>query len=235
MPILEKTERPTGLFFDRFWKIQEPERVDKRTLQRWRLIETNLGLLPGKKVLDVGAGRGLTARLLAGKGFDVGACDVSSDSVNCLRQQGLDGFVFDLETDDLEQKYDAIFCLEVLQYLRYPEKALLKLKEALNPGGMLVVSVPNEFHFLRRLGILFGATGWAGITTPHLRLFDRKTAGYLFALCGLAGVKMLPVTLYPPGRFGERMLQALAYGLPDWFSLSIIFYLRKNNESAASG
>lgn len=233
MMAIEAPERQTGVFFDRFWKKQEPERVDRRTLQRWRFIEASLGFLPGKKILDAGAGRGLTARLLAEKGFDVSACDVSSDSVNLLRQQGLVGFVFDLEEDELEQKYDAIFCLEVLQYLRYPEKTVSKLKAALNPGGVLVVSVPNEFHLLRRLGIFFGRTGWAGIQTPHLRLFDRKTAVSLFRQCRLQRVKMIPVTLCPPGRLGEGFAQIFSNWFPDLFTLSIIFYLRSEDGSAA--
>lgn len=228
-------ERQTGVFFDRFWKKQEPERVDRRTRQRGRFIEANLDLLAGKKILDVGAGRGLTARLLSGKGFEVSACDVSSDSVRWLRQQGLAGFVFDLEEDELEQKYDTIFCLEVLQYLRYPEKGVSKLKAALNPGGVLVISVPNEFHLLRRLGILFGRTGWAGIATPHLRLFDRNTALALFRQCGLQNIRMIPVTLCPPGRLGEGFAQILTRWFPDWFSLSLIFYLRKDDGTDAAG
>ncbi|MCI0597403.1 MAG: methyltransferase domain-containing protein [candidate division Zixibacteria bacterium] len=229
MMAVEAPEKPTGVFFDRFWKKQEPERVDKRTLQRWKFVGANLGLLPGKRILDVGAGRGLIARMLAEEGFEVSACDVSSDSVQLLRQQGLVSFVFDLEEDELEQKYDAVFCMEVLQYLRYPEKTVSKLKAALNPDGILVISVPNEFHMLRRLGILFGRTSWAGITTPHLRLFDRKTAVALFRPCGLKTVRMIPVTLCPPGFWGEGLGRVLARWLPDWFALSIIFYLRSDD------
>jgi 2-polyprenyl-3-methyl-5-hydroxy-6-metoxy-1,4-benzoquinol methylase len=234
MMAVEAPEKQTGVFFDRFWKKQEPERVDKRTLQRWHFVETNLPLLPGKKILDVGAGRGLIARMLVEKGFDVSACDVSSDSVNLLRGQGLVSFVFDLEADELEQKYDAIFCMEVLQYLRYPEKTVAKLKAALNPDGILVISVPNEFHLLRRLGLLFGRTSWAGIQTPHLRLFDRKTALELFRQCGLETARMIPVTLCPPGFWGEGLGRILARWLPDWFSLSIIFYLRSDDGASAA-
>ncbi|HXF47862.1 MAG TPA: class I SAM-dependent methyltransferase [Verrucomicrobiae bacterium] len=234
MMAVDVPEKQTGVFFDRFWKKQEPERVDKRTLQRWQFVESNLSSLPGKKILDVGAGRGLIARMLMEKGYEVSACDVSSDSVQLLRQQGLVGFVFDLEEDELEQKYDAIFCMEVLQYLRYPEKTVAKLKAALNPDGILVISVPNEFHLLRRLGILLGRTSWAGIQTPHLRLFDRKTALQLFAQCGLKTRRMIPVTLCPPGLWGERLAQLLARWLPDWFSLSIIFYLRSEDGEAAA-
>ncbi len=233
MSAVEAPERQTGVFFDRFWKRQEPGRVDKRTRQRWNFIEANLGILPGKKVLDVGAGRGLTARLLMEKGFEVSACDVSSDSVNRLRQQGLVSFVFDLEEDELEQKYDSVFCLEVLQYLRYPERAVSKLKTALNPGGVLVVSVPNEFHLLRRLGLFFGVTRWAGITTPHLRFFDRKTAFDLFDRCRLDVVRMIPITLCPPGRPGEELGRILTRWFPDLFSLSLIFFLKSDDEPAA--
>jgi 2-polyprenyl-3-methyl-5-hydroxy-6-metoxy-1,4-benzoquinol methylase len=233
MAFVETRPRETGLFFDRFWKKQEGDRVDRRTLQRWRLMQPELSRLPGKKVLDCGAGRGVTAALLAEEGFAVAACDVSSDVVALLKRQGTEAFVFDLEEDELERKYDAIFCLEVLQYLRYPEQAVNKLKQALNGGGILVISVPNEFHLLRRLGIFWGRTGWAGIQTPHIRFFDRTTARQLFFACRLEVLQTIPVTLCPPGKIGEGLAQFLAHLFPNLFSLSIIFFLRSADESAA--
>ncbi len=233
MSFLETRPKDTGLFFNRFWKMQEAERVDRRTLQRWKILQPELVGLSGKKVLDVGAGRGVTATLLTKAGFEVAASDVSSDAVALMKRQGIGAFVFDLEEDELEEKYDAIFCLEVLQYLRYPEKAVVKMKRALNLGGVLIISIPNEFHILRRLGIFFGRTVWAGIQTPHIRFFDQKTARHLFQICGLAVEKMLPATLCPPGRPGEGLAQVLANLLPNLFSLSLTFILRSADDAAA--
>jgi len=235
MTFVETRPKDTGLFFDRFWKKQEAERVDRRTLQRWKLLKAELGRLSGKKILDVGAGRGVTASLLSQEGFDVAACDVSSDAVALMKRQGIEAFVFDIEEDELEKKYDAIFCLEVLQYLRYPEKGVLKLKRALAPGGTLIVSVPNEFHILRRLGIFLGLTGWAGIETPHLRFFDRKTARFLFQSCRLSAVRVIPVTLCPPGKAWVGPAQMLAYFFPNLFSLSLIFFLRSADDAVTAG
>lgn len=223
----------TGLFFDRFWEKQEVDRVDRRTGQRWRLLERCLGTSFGKKVLDVGAGRGLVSRRLSERGFEVGSCDVSSEAVALMKRGGLKAFVFDMEADELEEKYDSIFCLEVLQYLRFPEKGVLKLKNALHPGGRLVISIPNEFHILRRLGIFFGSTGWAGIQTPHIRFFDQTTARHLFKNSRLEVLRMIPVTLCPPGRVGEGLAQILARLFPNLFSLSLIFILRSVDEPIA--
>jgi hypothetical protein len=125
--------------------------------------------------------------------------------------------------------------MEVLQYLRHPEKGVLKLKDALNVGGRLIISVPNEFHILRRLGILFGSTSWAGIVTPHVRFFDQRTARHLFEQCRLEVFGMIPVTLCPPGRTGEKLAQILAGFFPNLFSLSLIFILRRADDAAAAG
>jgi len=235
MTNLTITKQETGVFFDHFWEKQEVNRVDKRTLQRWRLLENRLDSAFGKKVLDIGAGRGLVSRLLSEKGFEVAACDVSSEAAALMKREGLGAFVFDLEEDLLEEKFDSIFCMEVLQYLRYPERGVFKLKEALNPDGTLVISVPNEFHILRRLGILFGSTKWAGIVTPHVRLFDQKTARHLFRQCQLEVLGMIPVTLCPPGRVAEKLSQILAGFFPNLFSLSLIFILRRADDATAAG
>jgi SAM-dependent methyltransferase len=233
MSFVETRPKDTGLFFDRFWKMQEAERVDRRTLQRWKILQPELSVITGRKALDVGAGRGVTSALLTKAGFEVAASDVSSDAVVLMKRQGIGAFVFDLEEDEFEDTYDAVFCLEVLQYLRYPEKAVMKMKRALNPGGALIISVPNEFHVLRRLGIFFGRTAWAGIQTPHIRFFDQPTARKLFQTCGLVIEKMLPATVCPPGRPGEGLAQILARFFPNLFSLSLTFILRSADDAAA--
>jgi 2-polyprenyl-3-methyl-5-hydroxy-6-metoxy-1,4-benzoquinol methylase len=43
----------------------------------------------------------------------------------------------------LPNRYDVIFCTEVLEHLEKPHVALANLVAALNPGGILVLTVPD--------------------------------------------------------------------------------------------
>lgn len=42
-----------------------------------------------------------------------------------------------------DERFDVIFCMEVLEHLTYPDKALRRLLELTSAGGKLVITVPN--------------------------------------------------------------------------------------------
>lgn len=44
-----------------------------------------------------------------------------------------------------DQTFDAVMCIEVLEYVATPEKAIAEIYRVLKPGGMLVLSVPFMF------------------------------------------------------------------------------------------
>ena len=61
-----------------------------------------------------------------------------------------------------EAKYDSALCLEVLEHLPYPERALKEINRILKPGGYLILSVPhlsrlhdepNDYYRFTRYGL----------------------------------------------------------------------------------
>jgi len=138
--------------------------------------------------------------------------------VELTAQRGINAFLLDLEQQDLVGTYDAIFCLEVLQQLRDPETVLRKLSTALTPDGEIVVSVPNEFHIVRRLTTLLGNPGFGGLDDSHLKLFTPLRGENLMRRCGLkvtsrAFPSIVPPQLGPISSIGRGLASAWPSGL----------------------
>jgi len=109
-----------------------------------------LDLAPGARVADVGAGTGLFVPLLAhavGASGRVFALDIAPAFVAHLRERvaarGLDNVSVVLSEAQAVSlppaSIDVAFLCNVYHHLEYPQSVLASLKEALAPGGRLVV------------------------------------------------------------------------------------------------
>jgi SAM-dependent methyltransferase len=103
------------------------------------------GLSRGAAVLEIGAGDGRFLAALEREGFAVRGIDpfARGDRVEPVS----------LEEADLgPAAFDAAIFWHVLEHLDDPADALVRAREALMPGGMLVVAVPNAGGLQARLG-----------------------------------------------------------------------------------
>jgi len=175
------------------------------------------------RLLDVGCGRGYVTEYFSKHGFDVLGIDVSPLSVRWTTKRGVRANVVDLDTENLTGQYETILCLETLQYVRDPVNVMNKLRTAMATGGEMVVSLPCEYHVLRRLSIFFSGRGPGGIEFP-LTVFHPAEHRRLFAQSGVRVTDMFPVSLVPP-RWGVFIKpgQLLARLCPSLFALSIIY------------
>jgi len=102
-------------------------------------------------IFDAGCGTGRLCEVLAAFGTVTG-CDRSDLAVGFCGQRGLRHIVHaDLNTEDLgRERYDVITAMEVLEHRDINNDLLVlnKLRNALHPGGLLVLQVP-AFEFLR--------------------------------------------------------------------------------------
>jgi len=210
--------------FDQYWRTRECTSADARTLQRASLAAGMLRKREGR-LLDIGCGRGLASAFFAQLGYEVSGIDVSPLSVKWTGERGIRAALVDLDTEPIEGQYDIIVCLETLQYLRDPVAALHKMRRALALGGEIIVSLPCEYHLVRRLSILLLGKGPGGIDFP-LTIFNPAEHRRLFARVGLRVTDMRPVSLVPPRwRFLRGPGQLLAAISPSLFALSVLYRL----------
>ncbi len=128
---------------------------DSKTLQDFKksleLLEKHLPS-PKKKILEVGFGNGLFLALARSRGWEVEGIDTSERNVDLAREKfSLNlqcGFFEAMKTD---QKFDAVAMLDVIEHIERPPLFLQKAYTLLNPGGLLLLSTPNEASFLHGL------------------------------------------------------------------------------------
>lgn len=102
-----------------------------------------IGVAPGWRCLEVGAGAGTIAQWLAERvGIDgrVVATDIDISVIESLRSPTLEMLRHDVTADELENgAYDLVHARQVLMHLPEREAVLEKLAAAVKPGGWLFV------------------------------------------------------------------------------------------------
>ncbi len=140
-----------------------------------QLLRERMGLVrrvvpPGARLLDFGCGNGAFARLMARSGYDVVGIEPFSLGSPTVEQH------LRLLRAPLEAcaptlgEFDVITMWQVLEHVRDPSAVLQSLLGHLQPGKVLVVSVPNFASWQSRL---FGPL-WFHLDPPrHISHFDR--------------------------------------------------------------
>jgi SAM-dependent methyltransferase len=107
-------------------------------------------------VLDIGSGMGTF--LLAAKPHyrEAVGLDVSAPMAAFVeRQLGIKVFLEQFENFNYNKKFSLIHMSHVIEHIPNPKEWLDKARQVLEPGGILVVNVPNKFSMSFRLQHLF--------------------------------------------------------------------------------
>lgn len=124
-----------GLFFG-----AEPSEITVRSIEN---------LSPDSRILDLGCGEGKDASYLAANGFNVTAVDASDVGIakleKLVQEKSLDikTVISDIESFlDRCDSFDAIYCLNVLQFLSEDRvlSVIEKMQNKTNPGGFNVIT-----------------------------------------------------------------------------------------------
>jgi SAM-dependent methyltransferase len=147
-----------------------------------------------RTLLDVGCGGGVFgAAVKAAMPCTVVGVTYSEAEAGHARR-GLDRVVVaDLNDFDPTPlgEFDCIVCSHVLEHLQAPQQVLQRLRACLQPGGRLVVALPNVLFWKQRLQFLAGRfryTDGGLMDRTHVRFFDWQGADELVRDAGFAVV-----------------------------------------------
>lgn len=107
--------------------------------------------LQASTVLDVGCNGGELVKQLNERGVKSEGCDVDPIAVAFGRSNELNLFVQDLAQEPLKKKYGVIVLNHTLEHVEELEIVLRRVHDALYPGGLLYIRVPNYDGWIPKL------------------------------------------------------------------------------------
>jgi 2-polyprenyl-3-methyl-5-hydroxy-6-metoxy-1,4-benzoquinol methylase len=118
-----------------------------RVARRAAMIAAAGGLVPGRRVLEIGCGTGIFTETFATSGADVLAIDVSEELLAIARARALPPERVEFRCIEFEALpstagFDAIIGSSVLHHLNL-EAALPLMRSLLKPGGAIAFAEPN--------------------------------------------------------------------------------------------
>lgn len=141
---------------DYHWKAVTGSKIDLKCLARYNLaLKALRPELKGCRVLDAGCGDGVLSYMLAREGAEVYGIDISREALRvakkrCGNARFYQASIYNLPFPD--KFFDHITCLEVIEHLADPDKALTELKRVWKGSGKIVITTPiyhgelNPYH-----------------------------------------------------------------------------------------
>jgi 2-polyprenyl-6-hydroxyphenyl methylase/3-demethylubiquinone-9 3-methyltransferase len=160
---------------------------------------------PPRRLFELGCGNGATARMLAGRGYDVVGVDPSASGVEIARRHAGPGLRFERAStgDDLRARFGTfpvVLSLEVIEHCPSPREFMRSFLSVLAPDGVGILSTP--YHgYLKNLAVVaagrfdrhFDPLWEAG----HVRFFSLTKLRTLFAEFDLRPLAMRRVGRIP--------------------------------------
>jgi len=119
---------------------------------RLSYIESRVGALAGKRVIDVGCGGGLLTEAMSRRGAEVTGIDLGAATLEVAELHALESglsirYVKQSAEDHAAQapgSYDVVTCLEMLEHVPDPAAVLHALRTLVKPEGHVVLSTLNR-------------------------------------------------------------------------------------------
>lgn len=190
-----------------------------------------IGTLPAGigKLLDVGGGEGNFAALA--KQYlqcEAHVVEMNAEAAALAAAKVDRVWVGDFLSLRIEERYDCITLLDVVEHAADPSGMLQRAAELLAPGGSIIASIPNISHWTVVADLIEGRWDYlpVGITCwTHLRFFTLQTIRQTFHEAGLNVLRADPVRVPAPLPIKKALDHFTEAGLtPDRESLDAYAY-----------
>lgn len=187
------------------------------------------------KVLEIGCGNGQFLSKLKANGLSGIGLELNKNSIAKANKNGLN-----VLNETIEQyakkntKYDVVCSFQVLEHIAEPGKFLQASLDCLKPGGLLIISVPNNNSFLKNYPLLP-----TNLPPHHMGLWDKNSLSLLGKIFGLtlgkikqeplqlyhldmyllARLRMIGLSVETTGRFGRTWPYRIIRKIAEWLRL----------------
>lgn len=153
-----------------------------------QMIEKVLSYQTGGTWLDVGFGNASLLFTAQEYGFDPVGLDLRPQSVEELRRWGVAAHCQDVTGFELPRPASVVSMADVLEHMPFPKVGLHAAHRLLQPGGVLLISLPNLGSLVWKALDANNANPYWG-EIEHYHNFDRDRLYALLAECGFRPVR----------------------------------------------
>ncbi len=204
-------------------------------------LKNTLGKLQKKsKILDAGAGELQYKKYcnhLKYTSQDFGLYDGKGDK-NALQTKEWDNTKLDIISDIIDipvedNSFDNIMCIEVLEHLPHPSKAIKEFSRILKPNGKLILTAP--FCSMTHFSPFFYCTGFSKywyekiLTENNFKIIELKFNGNYFDYI-IQEIRRLP--LMEERYSNAKITKKIIYKIASRILLKFLESLSKNNENS---
>jgi SAM-dependent methyltransferase len=162
-----------------------------------RVVRATGGPETGKRLLDVGCGRGLRLRAFQRLGYEVHGWDVQPELADYVRRElgipAVHGELAELERLFEPESFDIVTAYYVFEHVIDLEALVAQCRRLVKPGGWLVAGVPLADSLQAKL---FGSRWSQATEAPrHVSLPTRPGLTALASRAGFADIAFVPDTL----------------------------------------
>ena len=98
---------------------------------------------PTSKVLEVGCGCGYTSKSFEAAGYEMWSADLSENALAYAAKNGLEQLCRASITNlPFKEEFDGVISFDVIEHVPDHGRCVQQLRDALHPGGTLIVTVP---------------------------------------------------------------------------------------------
>lgn len=149
----------------------------------WRFLSELIAEHPVSSVLEVGCGGCVLLERLREKGCRVLGIDPSPFAAEAGKRKAIEVIQDFFPSPKLDWVPDLIFQVDVLEHIESPLAFIKAQADYLQPGGMIVVNVPDCSNSLERGDVSMALH-------QHVNMFDMTSLPNLFKCAGLELVKL---------------------------------------------
>lgn len=191
-------------------------------------------LIPeNSKVLDVGCNNGRLREFLKNPIYY--GVDFDKDMVKNLVKNGIKAKSVDLNKQEIpfkKEKFDFVLLLDILEHVADPKKLLVESKTRLKENGMIIITMPNDYHLLNKLRFLMNKPLTEDPFAPfgHLHFFSIKDGERFLEKCGFLIIKKIYISPTKPSFLPQKIKNFLGKNFPQSFSRDTLYQLEISKE-----
>lgn len=184
---------------ERYFKLDDPREIgygdyyaDEAIYRPYfarKIARLDRYLRPGGRLVEVGAAAGYALDEARRAGWDCSGLELSA-SAGAYAERRFGVTVRTGGIDDLapDASWDVVLAFQVIEHLPDLKAGLERIRGALRPGGIAVLTTPDHDSLLRRCLRRF----WPSYRPEHLVYLDRRTARPMLAATGLEVSSLRP-------------------------------------------